>query len=82
MFCLGGGSQRMSFDAPTQAMMKKAYDGAVDQLSEQHVSLDETTRRPMAKAILRMTRLGERNPDTLMRYAAFKARTMLMGIDR
>jgi hypothetical protein len=71
----------MSFDAPTQAMMKKAYDGAVDQLSEQCVSLDETTRRAMARAILCMTRLGERNPDTLMRYAAFKARTMLMGID-
>jgi hypothetical protein len=28
-----------------------------------------------------MTRLGERNPETLMRYAAFKGRTMLMGLD-
>lgn len=71
----------MPFDASTQAVMKKAYEGAIDQLSEQSVNLDETTRRAMARAILCMTRLGERNPETLMRYAAFKARTMLMGLD-
>jgi hypothetical protein len=71
----------MSFDAPTQAMMKKAYEDAVDQLCEQRIRLDEATRRAMANAIVSMTRLGERDPDTLMRYAAFKARTMLMGID-
>jgi hypothetical protein len=71
----------MSFDAPMQAMMKMAYERAVDQLSEQSVALDETTRRAMARAILSMAKLGERNPDTLTRYAAFKARTTLMGID-
>ncbi|HVZ04049.1 hypothetical protein [Hyphomicrobium sp.] len=71
----------MPFDAPTQAVMKRAYEEAVDQLSGQSVRLDETTRRAMARAILCMTRLGERDPETLMRYAAFKARTMLMGLD-
>jgi len=71
----------MSFDAPTQQMMMQAYEDAIDQLSDQSTVLDETTRRAMARAIVCMTRLGERNPETLMRYAAFKGRTMLMGLD-
>jgi hypothetical protein len=71
----------MSFDAPTQEMMMRAYEDAIDQLSDQSTVLDEATRRAMARAIVCMTRLGERNPETLMRYAAFKGRTMLMGLD-
>jgi hypothetical protein len=71
----------MSFDAPTQQMMMQAYEDAINQLSDQSTVLDETTRRAMARAIVCMTRLGERNPETLMRYAAFKGRTMLMGLD-
>ena len=71
----------MSFDAPTQEMMMQAYENAIDQLSNQSVVLDEATRRAMARAIVCMTRLGERNPETLMRYATFKGRTMLMGLD-
>lgn len=61
--------------------MMRAYEDAIDQLSDQSTVLNEATRRAMARAIVCMTRLGERNPETLMRYAAFKGRTMLMGLD-
>jgi hypothetical protein len=70
----------MSFDAPTQEMMTQAYEDAIDQLSQSTV-LNEATRLAMARAIVCMTRLGVRNPETVLRFAAFKGRTMLMGLD-